>query len=791
MRKFTLRLFLCLPLAATAFSADVPPTTLPSAPATQPEALCPAAAALEQQTLGIAHKCIATTVGLLIAPENGPGIETGSGVLVSADGLILTAGHMFEQPGTKFTVRFVDGRVFHGISLGMDHAADSAMARIADPAPSGGWPFSPLAPADSAKVGDWVLTTGNPGGLVIDRNPPLRLGRVTGHTARTLQTNLAIEPGDSGGPVFDLDGRVVGINSRIITGDRGDPAPKEFITLQVPISLYSSRWDDLLASVNDHPDVQLNAPRGGRNRRLRDALNQLAQKKDPEAIKILADAQANGGRFNLTPDQIQKIIDRAGNSQNASTRPATQPSGEVSQKVPQLKRLPEALQKLASQNDPQAVKLLQDQKAGTPLNLTVEQQLRLIARADLPPAVESDAGTTSGMPEAMRPQLRAQARQDLLQQFPQAKINDATLDKILDKSGYDPETQKLNLRYDLDDLQAIGVSPDAYAATGGIVTQINRRSIEAGKNSLATLSLIAPALSAAGDCVVEIRNNSRKNVSLGTIVGSDGLIATKASELPDPVSVVLPDGRTLPAEVIGKDEATDLALLKVHADGLTAVRFDDAAPLGEWLIAPTSDPDQPALGIVSDVARPIPERFKHFSGEQKIILGVGFDGPSAVIAMITPGMPAEAIGMKVGDEVMKVNDKVIANSADFSAMLKKFNTGDTLSIKVRRNGVEIEFKPTLGKRVPTTQASNGVGEADSVAGGQLSRRRTHFPEAIQTDVATWASDCGGPLINLRGETVGITIARYDRACTFALPAELVERTIAKLRGAAHTVLTGN
>src|SRR5689334_12914982 len=70
--------------------------------------LCPTATALEAQTMAVASKCVATTVGLAVSGDE-PG--TGSGVVVSADGLILTVGHVVSKHGMPLTIRFADGRV--------------------------------------------------------------------------------------------------------------------------------------------------------------------------------------------------------------------------------------------------------------------------------------------------------------------------------------------------------------------------------------------------------------------------------------------------------------------------------------------------------------------------------------------------------------------------------------------------------------------------------------------------------------------------------------------------------
>src|SRR5690606_27153673 len=100
--------------------------------------------------------------------------------------------------------------------LGMDHNFDAGMAKIMA---EGKWPHVTLA-KQPPKAGDWCLATGHPGGIFSDRKPPLRLGRVlqvgTGDRPQEgIQTDATVYPGDSGGPLYNLHGEVVGIHSNI------------------------------------------------------------------------------------------------------------------------------------------------------------------------------------------------------------------------------------------------------------------------------------------------------------------------------------------------------------------------------------------------------------------------------------------------------------------------------------------------------------------------------------------------------------------------------------------------
>jgi serine protease Do len=86
------------------------------------------------------------------------------------------------------------------------------MVQLDEPGP---WPFVELAEDDSLKVGDWLVCLGHPGGYEIGRVPPVRAGKVLEFRPTQVITDCALIGGDSGGPLFDLNGRLVAIHSSI------------------------------------------------------------------------------------------------------------------------------------------------------------------------------------------------------------------------------------------------------------------------------------------------------------------------------------------------------------------------------------------------------------------------------------------------------------------------------------------------------------------------------------------------------------------------------------------------
>jgi len=158
-------------------------------------------------------------------PRGRDGVATGSGFVVDADGTIVTNAHVVGK-SKDVTVRFdEDDDPIKAEVLGTDPSTDIAVLKI-DPEAAGGRvePLE-LAMASDVKVGDTALAIGNPFGL--ERTATAGIVSATGRQieapngfsiAGAIQTDAPINPGNSGGPLLDGEGRVLGINSQILTG---------------------------------------------------------------------------------------------------------------------------------------------------------------------------------------------------------------------------------------------------------------------------------------------------------------------------------------------------------------------------------------------------------------------------------------------------------------------------------------------------------------------------------------------------------------------------------------------
>jgi serine protease Do len=147
----------------------------------------------------------------------------GSGFVISADGYVITNNHVVEG-ADEIQVNLNDRRVFDASIVGLDEPSDLALLKIE----AQDLPFVAFGDSDAVRVGDWVLAIGSPFGLefsaaagIVSAKGRSVPGRSTYNYMAFIQTDVAINQGNSGGPLFNLEGEVVGINSQILSSTGG------------------------------------------------------------------------------------------------------------------------------------------------------------------------------------------------------------------------------------------------------------------------------------------------------------------------------------------------------------------------------------------------------------------------------------------------------------------------------------------------------------------------------------------------------------------------------------------
>jgi serine protease Do len=154
----------------------------------------------------------------------------GSGVIINRQGYVLTNHHVIED-GEEFFLTLSDGRQFKGKLLGADRYTDIAVLKI----DGLNLPYAELGDSDDLIIGEWAIAIGNPFGDVLkDPQPTVTVGVISAvnrsfnpageeeHIYQDMiQTDAAINPGNSGGPLVNADGKVIGINTFIVTKSGG------------------------------------------------------------------------------------------------------------------------------------------------------------------------------------------------------------------------------------------------------------------------------------------------------------------------------------------------------------------------------------------------------------------------------------------------------------------------------------------------------------------------------------------------------------------------------------------
>ena len=160
-------------------------------------------------------------------PTTQRGQSLGSGFIISPDGYVVTNNHVVSAGARgaqveTITVTLADRREFKAKLIGKDPLSDLALLKIQ----GNNLPFVKFGDSTATRVGDWVVAIGNPFGLggTVTAGIVSAVHRVTsgGPSDRFIQTDAAINQGNSGGPMFDLNGNVIGINSQIISQSGGN-----------------------------------------------------------------------------------------------------------------------------------------------------------------------------------------------------------------------------------------------------------------------------------------------------------------------------------------------------------------------------------------------------------------------------------------------------------------------------------------------------------------------------------------------------------------------------------------
>jgi S1-C subfamily serine protease len=186
---------------------------------------------------------VSSSIGSLRVMRRGRGgrvpAGAGSAVALTPDGFMLTSAHVVSGPGRSGRVAFVDGRELSFTVVGLDRLSDLGVLR----ADGDGLSAAVLGEAEKLRVGQLVVAIGNPNGFAgsvtagvvsaLGRSLPARSGRAVRYIDNVIQTDAALNPGNSGGGLVDSHGRVVGINTAVAGVGLGLAVPINTATRQI------------------------------------------------------------------------------------------------------------------------------------------------------------------------------------------------------------------------------------------------------------------------------------------------------------------------------------------------------------------------------------------------------------------------------------------------------------------------------------------------------------------------------------------------------------------------------
>ncbi|WDI43331.1 trypsin-like peptidase domain-containing protein [Bremerella sp. P1] len=282
---------------------------------------------------------------------------------------------------------------------------------------------------------------------------------------------------------------------------------------------------------------------------------------------------------------------------------------------------------------------------------------------------------------------------------------------------------------------------------------------------------------------VELKRGGER-VAMGGIVDPNGLIVTKASLVNTynndaPLVVELANGdQYLTSEVAAIDKENDLALVRIDGKNLPVMEIAKTSKLslGSLLATAGLDEEPVAIGVYG--------LDPHKVDMKNAMLGVMLSrepGPATVDMVVEKSAAANA-GILAQDIIVSLNDLAIDSGNHLIETVRTFEPGDSLRVKLKRADKEVLLSVILGEWVAGPNQARH--EFQNHLGGELSTRRSGFPSVFQHDSYLQPEQCGGPIVNLDGQVVGLNIARAGRVATYAIPGAELSQSIAKMLSAA-------
>ncbi len=260
--------------------------------------------------------------------------------------------------------------------------------------------------------------------------------------------------------------------------------------------------------------------------------------------------------------------------------------------------------------------------------------------------------------------------------------------------------------------------------------------------------------------------------AMGTVITKDGYAVTKASELEQdqPIKARFGRDRTVNATLVRVDRTNDVALLKLEEGQYTPVQFQTTEPQpGNLLLSVGVRDPIMTLGACSCEARSLSDR-----GWGR--MGIRPRGTADGVAVFNVESAALRAGLQDGDIIVSIQGREVKKVPELVGLIRKHRAGDELVVTTKRGEQMLDFTVRLsgqgmaGRSAPRFDAMNLLGSINS-------NRARSFPWVMQHDSPLMPEQCGGPLVNLNGQVVGINIAREGRTSSLALTGDHLQEVL--------------
>lgn len=268
----------------------------------------------------------------------------------------------------------------------------------------------------------------------------------------------------------------------------------------------------------------------------------------------------------------------------------------------------------------------------------------------------------------------------------------------------------------------------------------------------------------------------KRQLCVGTVVGDGSQVLAKWSEIARAPGAALQcvsgGNATYDATIAGVYEDEDVVVLNLKDTKLRPVVWAAGAKpaLGQFLIAASPAETALGMGVVSVKERSLRESDQAF-------LGVGAEshteGTGVVVREVAPDSPAKKAGLQVGDIILNINGTVIGSIMEFRTILTTFKPSEQVKVLYSRKGEQITAEIALGSKASLGAFPQRRLEVMERMGGDISGVRDGFPNILQTDMVLNPEECGGPVLDLQGNVIGITAARAGRIRSYIIPSSSI------------------